>query len=177
MEENKNDLIREIFGWIKTIVLAIVLAYFITNVLIVNAEVPTGSMKTTIMPEDRLIANRLSYIFSDINRGDIIVFPYPDDEETLFVKRVIGLPGEKVDIIDGKVYINDVLLEEDYCSSEIVDETRDSSYVVPDGHLFMLGDNRINSRDSRYWDNTYLDKEKVIGKVLCRYYPNPSFIK
>lgn len=177
MDEKKNDVLKEFFSWIKTIVLAVLLALFITNVIIVNAEVPTASMQSTIMPFDRLIANRLSYIFSDIERGDIIVFRFPDDEEKLFVKRVIGLPGEHVDIIDGKVFVDDVELVEDYVSSPIVDKTRNSSYDVPEGHYFMMGDNRANSDDSRYWDNKYLSEDKVVGKIMFRYYPYPSLVK
>lgn len=178
MEDNKKTILAEIFGWIKTIALAVILALFITKVIIVNAEVPTGSMKSTIMPNDRLIANRLAYNFSDVKRGDIIVFPYPDDEERLYVKRVVGLPGETVRIIDGDVYIDGEFLEEVYVSSEIVDDTRNAGpYEVPEGHFFMMGDNRGNSQDSRYWEHTYLEEEKIIGKVLFRYYPMPGLIK
>lgn len=178
MEENNKTILGEIFGWIKTIALAVILALFITKVIIVNAEVPTGSMKSTIMPNDRLIANRLAYNFSDVKRGDIIVFPYPDDEERLYVKRVIGLPGETIRIIDGDVYIDGEFFEEDYVSSEINDDTRNAGpYEVPEGHFFMMGDNRGNSQDSRYWEHTYLEEEKIIGKVLFRYYPIPGLIK
>lgn len=179
MDENKqNKIAKEAISWIKTILVAIVVAIFITRFIIVNAVVPTGSMKNTIMPEDRLIASRLAYTFREPKRGDIIVFPYPDDESKLFVKRIIGLPGETVEIIDGDIYIDGELLEEEYVSSEIVDKTRNSGpYEVPEGHLFMMGDNRLNSEDSRYWDNTYLDEDKIVGKVLFRYYPNISLVK
>ncbi len=178
MEEKENSVIKEIFSWIKTIVLAVIVALFITRVIIVNAEVPTGSMKTTIMPGDRLIANRLAYNFSEIKRGDIIVFPYPDDESALFVKRVVGLSGDVIEIIDGEVFINGEKYDEPYVSSEIIDITRNSGpYTVPEGHLFMMGDNRGNSEDSRYWDNTYLDSEKVIGKAMFTYYPRLSVLK
>lgn len=181
MNENgnkNNKVISEIISWIKTIVVAVLVALFITRFVIVNAVVPTGSMKNTIMPNDRLIASRLSYIFSDVERGDIIVFPYPDDEEKLFVKRVIGLPGEAVQIVNGSVYIDGELLEEDYVSSPIIDATQNSGpYIVPEDSLFMMGDNRQSSEDSRYWQNTFLKEDKVIGKVLFRYYPKITIIK
>lgn len=178
MEINKKAVAKEAISWIKTIVVAILVALFITNFVIINAQVPTGSMQNTIMPNDRLIANRLAYTFSDPQRGDIIVFPYPDDESKLFVKRIIGLPGEVVEIVDGKVYIDGELLEEDYVSSEITDSTANSGpYVVPENHVFMMGDNRGNSEDSRYWKNTYLDEDKICGKVAFRYYPKLSLVK
>ncbi len=178
MEENENKVVKEIISWVKTIALSIAVALFITHVVIINAEIPTGSMETTIMTNDRLIANRLAYKFTDVKRGDIIVFPYPDDESKLFVKRVVGLPNEVVEVIDGRVYINGELLEETYTSSEITDFTRNSGpYVVPEGRLFMMGDNRQNSEDSRYWENKFLEIDKISGKVLFRYYPNISVIK
>ncbi len=177
MEDKKSYYKKEAISWIKTILFAIFFAYIITHFIIVNAEVPTGSMKSTIMPGDRLIANRLAYTFSDVERGDIVVFPYPDDESVLFVKRVIGLPGDVVEIIEGNVYINGEQLDEPYVSSPIIDSTRNSGpYIVPEGHLFMMGDNRGNSEDSRYWENTYLEEDKIVGKVLFRYYPRISII-
>lgn len=178
MNENKKAFVKELISWVKTIVIAVLFALFITNFIIINAQVPTGSMQNTIMPNDRLIANRLAYTFSEPQRGDIIVFPYPDDESKLFVKRIIGLPNEVLEIVNGKVYIDGELLEEDYVSSEITDSTMNCGpYVIPEGHVFMMGDNRGNSEDSRYWENTYLDEDKILGKVLFRYYPTISFIK
>lgn len=168
---------EEIFDWIKTIVIAIAVAYFITNVIIINAEVPTNSMENTIMIGDRLVANRLSYTFNEPKRGDVIVFPFPDDEEKLYVKRIVGLSNELVEIKEGVVYINGVMLEEDYVSSDIVGDTRNSTYLVPEGHLFMMGDNRKDSIDSRFWNNKFLDIEKIDGKVCFRYFPFPKFIK
>ncbi len=178
IDKAKFDLKKEIKSWVKSILLALTCAYFITHFVIVNAQVPTGSMKNTIMPNDRLIANRLAYTFFDVERGDVIVFPYPDDPSILFVKRVIGLPGDVVEIIDGDVYINGQYYEENYVSSEIIDKTRNSGpYIVPDNHLFMMGDNRQNSEDSRYWENTYLDKDDIVGKAVFQYWPNISLIK
>ena len=123
------------------------------------------------MPNDRLVAFRLSYLFSDPERYDIIVFKAPDDESTLYVKRIIGLPGEKVNIIDGKVFINDqeVPLEDDYIMEDMLGSF--GPYTVPENSYFMLGDNRNDSQDSRYWENTFLPKENILGKVLFKYYP------
>lgn len=160
---------KELLDWVKSILAALVVAYVINNFVIVNAVVPTGSMIGTIMPNDRLVANRLSYLVSEPRRGDIIVFKYPDDEKIPYVKRIIGLPGEKVEIKEGKVYINDTALNEPY-----LNENTDGNfgpYEVPEGRYFMLGDNRDNSRDSRYWDNKYVARNKILGKAWFRYFP------
>ena len=162
---------KELIDIIKTIVIAIIVAFIITNFIIVNAIVPTGSMKNTIMPNDRLIAFRLSYLFSSPERGDIIVFRAPDDEEMLYVKRIIGMPGETINIIDGKVYINDSEqpLDDEYIMEEMLGSF--GPYTVPEDSYFMLGDNRNDSQDSRYWDNTFLPKDNILGKAVFKYYP------
>lgn len=162
----------EIWSWIKTIGIAFVLAMAINHFVIVNATVPTGSMEKTIMTNDRIIAFRLAYLFEGPERGDIIVFRLPDDEKMLYVKRVIGLPGDTVEIKDGNVYINgsQEALDEPYINS--VPNGSFGPYTVPEEHYFMMGDNRNNSLDSRYWTNKYVDKDKILGKVFMRYYPN-----
>ena len=167
-----NKIKKDILELIKVVSIAVICAFIITNFIIVNAVVPTGSMKNTIMPKDRLIAFRLSYIFSEPERDDIVVFKYPDDEKVLFVKRIIGLPGDTVNIVDGKVYINDEAnpLPDNYVTTEEMIGSF-GPYKVPEGHYFMLGDNRNDSKDSRYWQNTFLDKDKILGKVIFKYYP------
>ena len=162
----------EIISWIKTVVFAMVFALFITRVVIVNATIPTGSMEDTIMPNDRIVAFRLAYVASEPQRFDVVVFRYPDDESVLFVKRIIGLPGETVTIRDGKVYINDsgVPLDDSFTKNKAVGD--DGPYEVPDGCYFMLGDNRNSSADSRSWENTYLRKDKILGKVILKYFPS-----
>lgn len=162
---------KELIDIIKTIIIAIIVAFIITNFIIVNAIVPTGSMKNTIMPNDRLIAFRLSYLFSSPERGDIIVFRAPDDEEMLYVKRIIGMPGETINIIDGKVYINDSEqpLDDEYIMEEMLGSF--GPYTVPEDSYFMLGDNRNDSQDSRYWENTFLPKDNILGKAIFKYYP------
>lgn len=113
IDENKKEetqkstsAVREILSWVLTFALAIGAAFLIKNYLIINADVPTGSMENTIMPGDRLIGNRLAFLKDTPERGDVVIFHYPDDEEELYVKRVIGLPGEEVRIDDGKIYID-----------------------------------------------------------------------
>ncbi len=165
------DVKGEIVSWVKTILFAVILAFVISKLIIVNAVVPTGSMENTIMPKDRLIGNRLSYKFGEPERGDVIIFKFPDDESQLYVKRIIGLPGETVTIKDGKVYINDseTPLVENYIKEEFTGDF--GPYVVPEDSYFMLGDNRNNSLDSRYWENKFVHKDKILGKAIFKYYP------
>ena len=124
------------------------------------------------MTGNRLFGNRLAYIKDDPKRGDIVIFKYPDDESQLFIKRVIGLPGETVTIIDGKVYIDDSTepLYEPYLAQEMLGTF--GSYEVPQGAYFVMGDNRNYSLDARFWNNTYVYKDKILGRALFRYYPS-----
>ena len=152
-------------------VIALVGAWLLQHYVIVNAEVPSGSMKNTINESDRIIANRLAYSFGgEVERGDIIVFEFPDNEEILYVKRVIGLPGDIVFIKDGEVYINGTALNEPYIREKTEGEF--GPYTVPEDCYFCLGDNRNDSSDSRYWNNTYVSKDKILGKVVLRYWRN-----
>ncbi|MCD8083728.1 MAG: signal peptidase I [Clostridiales bacterium] len=161
--------------WIKIIVTAALIAFFLNSCIIANSEVPSGSMENTIMTGDRVIGSRLSYLFSDPERGDIVIFHFPDNESIYYVKRVIGLPGETVDIVNGKVFVDGDELEEDYIREPMIPDVP-MHFEVPDGCYFMLGDNRNYSADARVWKNTYVKKEKIIAKVLLRYWPNPGLI-
>ncbi|MFI3175745.1 MAG: signal peptidase I [Bacillota bacterium] len=159
---------KEILSWVKTFIFAIVLAAFANTFLIVNAKVPTGSMENTIMPGDRILALRTSYWFDSPEHGDIIVFRYPDDPEILYLKRVIGTGGDEILIENGEVYLNGVLLNEPYLKEEAYGSF--GPYVVPEGFYFAMGDNRNSSEDSRYWDNTYIEEDEILGKVQFSYY-------
>lgn len=164
-----NRIVKEIIEWIAVVVVAVVLAYFVNHFIIVNAIVPSSSMEKTIMTGDRVIGYRLAYSFSEPERGDIIIFKFPDDESKLYIKRLIGLPGETVEIKEGKVFVDGEALDEPYLT--VTTEGTFGPYTVPEGHYFMLGDNRNNSADSRYWNNTYLAREKIVGKAVFKYWP------
>ena len=178
------------------IAVAVILALIIDGFIIINATVPSGSMEKTIMTGDRVLGTRFSYWFSDPKRGDIVVFKYPVDEalgkNTKFIKRVIGLPGETVEIKDGAVYINGKKLEEDYINGTWVVENDGYTFEVPEEHYLMLGDNRNNSSDARYWPGiairegatsdpeealtfSYVHRKKILGKAYFCYWPFRDF--
>lgn len=171
--DDEVSIVSEIFSYIKILVAAVILALIVNNFIIINATVPTGSMNNTIMEEDRLIGLRLAYSFSEPKRGDIIIFDYPDDPTQKYVKRIIGLPGDIVEIksddTSASVYVNSKLLNEPYIK-EPMNPTLSSTYVVPVGHYFVLGDNRNDSKDSRYWDNTFVPEDTILAKALVKYY-------
>lgn len=164
-----GTVLSEILSYVKIILCAVAIAFVFKEFIIVNAQVPSGSMNNTINTWDRLIGFRLSYMFSSPKRGDIVIFKYPDDETASYVKRVIGLPGDVIEIKDGHVTVNGEVLEEDYIKEDMITD-KDQVYVVPEDCYFMMGDNRNNSLDSRYWVNKYVAKDKILAKVIFRYY-------
>ena len=170
-EEEPFSWKKEIISWIQIIVAAVVIALFLNNVIIANSRVPTGSMENTIMSHSRVIGSRLAYINSEPERGDVVIFKFPDNREVYYVKRVIGLPGETVNVVDGKVYINDsqTPLDEPYLPEPM--EGSYGPYSVPEGCYFMMGDNRNNSLDARFWKNQFVPKKDIMAKVLFCYYP------
>ena len=173
----KNSIWKELWEYIKMIIFVVVVVLIVNNFLLINARVPSESMEKTIMTGDRFFGNRLAYLFDDPERFDIVVFKYPDDESQLFVKRVIGLPGETVEIKDGKVYING---SETPLDDSFTPETPTGDYgpyVVPEGSYFMLGDNRNHSGDSRFWKQPYVEKEKIVGKAIFRYFQGVKILK
>lgn len=164
----KTNVAKEVFDWIAVIVFAILLSFVLHTFVIVNATVPTSSMENTIMAGDRVIGSRLYYLRHEPARGDIIMFDYPDDPSILYIKRVIGLPGDHVEISGGVVYVNGEALDEPYLS--VVTEGEWGPYDVPADCYFMMGDNRNDSADSRYWQNTYLTKDGIVGKAVLKYW-------
>ena len=169
--KRKNSLGRELLEDVVLVIVVLAVVFILKNYVLINAVIPSGSMENTIMTGDRVFGNRLAYRFGEPERGDIVIFKYPDNEEELYIKRVIGLPGDKVEIRDGLVYLNDSAkpLEEPYLKETPVGDY--GPYQVPEDGYFMLGDNRNWSRDSRFWENTYVTREEVLAKAVFRYYP------
>lgn len=165
----KRKIISEILDWSRTILIALIVGFAASKVLITSAQVPTGSMEDTIMPGSRLIINRIAYAVSKPKRGDIIAFYFPDDEETVYLKRIIALPGETVEGKNGNVLVEGEPLEEDYVTEEI--DSDFGPYYVPTDMYFVMGDNRNDSWDSRFWDHKFVAKKKIIGKAEMEYFP------
>ena len=207
----------EALDWAKTILIALAAAFFVTNFIIINAVVPSGSMENTIMPGDRLFGSRLTYKFSEPERGDVVVFRYPVNEALLervgkdrrkyseflkeydvrkinYIKRIIGLPGETVEIRDGKIYVDGSSkpLDEPYLKEKWTVENDGYLFEIPEGSYLMLGDNRNDSADSRYWAGEaamlfgeagfeisdeelyglcFVKREAILGKATLRYWP------
>ena len=178
---------KEIWDYAKMIIIVVVIVTLVNSVVLINAKIPSESMEKTIMTGDRIFGFRLAYGLNldffgheiskkikDPERFDIIIFKYPDDESVDYLKRIIGLPGETVEIISGKVYINGELLDEPYLSEEPTGDF--GPYQVPEDSYFMLGDNRAVSKDSRYWHNTYVKKDKIIAKAFVMYWPSLKWL-
>jgi signal peptidase I len=162
-----KKVLKEIVSWIMVFVIAIVAATLIKEFIIYNVEVPSGSMENTIQIGDRVVTSRLSYLFDEPKRGDIVVFPYPDDEEVDYIKRIIGLPGETIEGKNGYVYINGEPLDEPYVMEPLDEDF--GPYSIPEECYFMMGDNRNNSQDSRYWENKFLARDKIEGKAILKH--------
>jgi len=168
-----KSILKGLSEWIIIIAIAFVLSIVIRNYLIDTRIVPSGSMLPTIQLQDRLIVDRAFYKYDTIERGDIIVFKAPEaaDEDLDLVKRAIGLPGEKLEVKQGIVYINDKMLNEPY-----VVEPADYDYgpvEIPEDSYFMLGDNRRYSKDSHVWG--FVPSDNILGRVLIRYWPLEGF--
>lgn len=172
-DDERIDWVQEFKSILSTVVFTVVIVFLLKSYVIINAKVPTGSMENTILPGDNILGFRMAYMLEEPERGDVIFFYFPDDETQKYVKRIIGLPGEKVVIQDAKIYINDseVPLEEEYLKEEWVMGIGPYEFYVPDDSYFVLGDNRNGSADARYWRNPYVSEEKIIGKAIFTYFP------
>ena len=188
----KKSVPRE---YLESVVVAVILALFIRTFAVQAFKIPTGSMEKNLLIGDHLLVNKLVYSPSrgpwesfllgkkEVQRGHVVVFKFPEDPTRDFIKRVIGLPGEKIEIRDKKVYIDDRPLDEPYVHFLQPPLRRDDPEyglrgedgrdnfgpkVVPPGELFVMGDNRDNSRDSRFWG--FLPRDQVKGRALLVYW-------
>lgn len=166
-----------IYSFIETVVVALVLAVVLYLFIMTPHEVVGKSMEPTYKNGEFLMANKIVYKFSEPKRGDVIIFKYSDTQD--FIKRIIGIPGDKVMIKDGHIYINDQQLDESgYLADSVV--TTGESYIhegqtitVPEGQYFVCGDNRPNSSDSREFGP--ISKDRIKGKAWIVYYPFNDF--
>jgi signal peptidase I len=163
---------EELVAWVKTLVSAAVYAVLIVTFVMQVARVEGQSMAPTLEDQDRLIVNKLVYRIADPRRGDIVMLYYPLNPDKSFVKRVIAEEGDTVRIVDGRVFVNDIPLKDDYVSSEYRSHDDWGPQVIPEGYYFVMGDHRNNSSDSRHWG--MVPKRYIIGKVQLRWWPVPT---
>ncbi len=171
MTNSKKDLIKtEIIEWVKSIALAVIIAIIIKMFIFNTTYVLGYSMYPTLHEKDRLFTNKIVYTFGEPKIGDIVVLEAPDDPDKDYIKRVIALEGDIVEISDGKIYVNDNLLNENYLKKDVY-TYGDLKVKVPENEVFVLGDNRNRSasKDSRYFGTISIDSIK--GKAIYRYYP------
>jgi signal peptidase I len=161
----ESGILRFVVDILETLVLSVILFIGI-NAISARIRVDGSSMEPTLRSGEFVIVNKLSYKLGCPARGDIVVFHFPRDPEQEYIKRVIGLPGDQVNISQGRVYVNNQLVDEPYIAAEPAYE---GSWIVPEGHLFVLGDNRNNSSDSHNWGT--VPQEYVVGKAFFIYWP------
>ena len=158
--------------WIVPIVVAVILAFLINRFLIFKVKIPSESMVPTLNVGDRLFVSRV-YNPEKLKRGEIVVFHSEEKDEDM-IKRLIGLPGDKVIIKDGVVSVNGETLQENNIGTS---DNYTGEFEVPEGKYFFLGDNRYWSLDSRYWNDPYIDGSEIKGKAQIKVYPWKDFGK
>lgn len=166
-EDSRPSAFRRILNEaIQTIGLALLL-FLIINFLSARIRVDGRSMEPTFHDGDYVIVNRLAYRFGELQRGDVVVFPFPLNGEEDFIKRIIALPGDRIAIRNGVLFLNGAVIEEDYL--EVPPRGDMEEMIVPAAHVFVMGDNRNDSSDSRIWGP--LISSEIIGKAVFRYWP------
>ena len=176
-EEEKSSGVRGALDIIIVIAVAVGLTLFIRAFVVGTYKIPSQSMADTIEVNDRVFSERITYRFQDVQQGDIITFMNPDGSGTTLIKRVIATGGQTVDLIDGRVYVDGVPLDEPYTDGkpsepldmQLTGVTVEFPYTVPEGYLWVMGDNRTNSKDSRYFGA--IPEDSVTGRAIYTYWP------
>ena len=167
-----KEIIKELSGWLLYIVLIIALTWTVVTFVGQRTEVIGSSMETTLSDKDQLIVDKMTYRFRDPKRYDIVVFPYQYQDNTYYIKRIIGLPGETVQILSGMVYIDGMRLDEHY-GNELMENPgiAEEPLTLGEDEYFVLGDNRNNSSDSRASDVGLIHRKDLIGRAWIRVWP------
>lgn len=167
-----KEIIKELAGWLLYIVLIIALTWTVVTFGGQRTEVSGSSMETTLSDKDQLIVDKMTYRFRDPKRYDIVVFPYQYQDNTYYIKRIIGLPGETVQILSGMVYIDGMRLDEHY-GNEVMENPgiAEEPLTLGEDEYFVLGDNRNNSSDSRASDVGLIHRKDLIGRAWIRVWP------
>ena len=167
-----SRLVDEFVAWLKTLASAAVYATLIVTFGFQVARVEGQSMAPTLEDQDRLIVNKLAYRLGDPQVGDIVMLYYPLNPDKSFVKRVIAEPGDQIRIVDGKVYRNDVLMDDSFVPPDYRSHDDLAPKIIDEGYYFVMGDHRNNSSDSRHWG--LVPKKYIIGRVQLRWWPVPE---
>ncbi len=171
-----KSILKELMGWIVYIIIIVALAWVIITFVGQRTQVSGHSMETTLSHGDQLIVDKISYRFRAPNRYDIVVFPYQYEENTYYIKRIIGLPGETVQIVDGYVYIDGQQLDEHYGNEVMLDPgIAEEPVTLGDDEYFVLGDNRNNSQDSRAANVGVIHGKDLLGRAWIRIWPLSEF--
>ena len=172
VSEKEPNILKEILGWVLYVLIIIAATYFIITYVGQRTKVSGHSMEPTLQDGDNLIVDKVTYRFRDPERYEIIVFPYKYAENTFYIKRIIGMPGETVQVIDGYVYINGDKLEESF---DLIDESKKEITAEPitlgEDEYFVMGDNRNHSSDSRDSSVGVLKKSDFVGRAWIRIWP------
>lgn len=186
-DAEQHDRVRSAVEWVAVIVGALVVALVVKTFLFQAFYIPSASMEPTLEKGDRVLVNKLSYDLHDVNRGDVVVFELPPDqvgEDGIkdLIKRVIGLPGDVIESREGVVYVNDRRLEEPYLAEGTLtgDATQGNNppiqrQTVPEGTVFVMGDNRSNSHDSRFADRGPIPIDTIVGRAFVLVWPIQEF--
>lgn len=190
VEENRTD-IQEVLSFLKTLIIFLCIAFFLRAAIVEAFKIPSSSMVPTLRIDDHILVSKFAYGFRiplksemlyqyrNPERGDVVVFTLPDDPNTPddetytnIIKRVIGLPGDMIQVAGTKLLINNQEYREEYARWEQngIPEGNFGPKVVPEGHVLLLGDNRDHSRDSRFWDDPFLDMKRIKGKAFIIYW-------
>lgn len=172
----ERSILGELLSWLVYIVIVVILSLGIITFVGQRTKVSGHSMETTLSDGDNLIVDKISYRFRDPERFEIIVFPFQYEEHTYYIKRIIGLPGETVQVIDGYVYINGEMLDENY-GLEVMDDPGIAAEPITLGEdeYFVLGDNRNHSSDSRDPSVGVLHRDDIMGRAWIRIWPFDKF--
>ncbi|MEI6287295.1 MAG: signal peptidase I [Bacillota bacterium] len=168
---NKETLKREALSWAKSIAIAVVLAMVIRYFVIESYQVEGTSMVPTLQNSERLFVNKFIYRFREPKTGDIIVLKYPSDTSKDFIKRVIAKSGDTLEIIDGRVLVNGTAINEPYINEPMRIANNYPKIEIPKGYVFVMGDNRNHSKDSRYSDVDLVSYDLIKGEALFAYWP------